>query len=375
MERTVKIIIIVIISVIVLALLGFWIYNRFFVEKELKLIFPNGQEVLEANKKYEIKWKARNINKVAIMLVKGEDLKNAKYIVEDFSAGKKKYEWQIFTWQSPDQDYKISIFEYPWKAGNLVDYSDQTFTISGPEFASCDALSIDEEWPFIPSDYPGLRKVFITTKTYNGDLDGLEGADKICQDMAKENNFEGNWKAFLGSDQTLAVDRLNLDGIFIGAIPAPAVPEGKTCHRLLGKNYDEFFKKLSSSYAVNQEKMDEPFFKDLSNIWLGRINKDSKRDCTTIALKYQSANISVGYSFTTTCQNWTIERENVEGYPSQTSEKTDFPKCYTPKGQRIDAIGVAGLSVGVSETGGSKNFSPYIGKSCSDTKKLLCIEQ
>jgi len=374
MEKIYKIIIIVIISVIILALLGFWIYNHYFVEKALKLVFPIGGEVLEANKKYEIKWKARNIGKVGIMLARGDDPSNAKYIVEDFPAGKKKYEWQIFTWQASDQNYKISIFEYPWAEGNLIDYS-KTFTIAGPEFASCDSLSIDAEWPFIPSDYPNLRRVFITSKSYKGNLEGLEGADKICQEAAKENSFEGNWKAFLGDDQTLAVDRLKLEGVFIEAIPAPTITEGKTCHRLLGKDFNEFFAKLSDSYIVNKDKMDEPFFKDLASIWLGRVNKDSKRDCIIIDLEYPSSNISLNYSFTTTCQNWTSERENVEGYPAPSNEKTSFSSCYTPKGQRIDAIGVAGLSAAVAKTDQGDNFSPYIGKSCGDSRKLLCIEQ
>lgn len=353
-----------------------WLIYRLTAEKKLQLVFPNGNETWWAGKTYQIAWKAKNIGKVAIVLTKGEDSKTAQWLVEDIPAAKKKYDWQIFVWQAPGQDYKITILEYPWKEGNKVDYSDENFTILGPQFASCDKLSIEAEWPYMPSDFPGQRQVFITRTSFVGNLEGLVGADKKCQAEAEKEELEGNWKALLGSDEMLAMDRLNLDGIFVEARPAAILPEGKTCHRLLGKDFNEFFKKLSASLTLNQEKLEENFLNDLSKIWLGRINAQSKRDCLTISGYYLPTDISRDYSFTSTCQNWTNQQGIVSGYPLKPGEKTEFPKCYTPQGQRIDAVGVAGLSSGlVGSDMKNQLFSPAVAKFCNTAQKLLCVQQ
>ncbi len=364
-----------IILVIAVVGIGSWLIYRFSVEKSLQLQSPDGKEIWQANKTYQITWKARNIGKIGIMLVKGEDAKEGKWIAKDISAGKKKQDWQIFVWEEPRQDYKIAIFEYPWQEGNKIDYSDEFFTILGPKFASCDNLSIEAEWPFLPSDFPDLRKAFITETSWRGNLEGLEGADKKCQQEAEKEELEGKWKAFLGDDTIFALERLNLEGIFVEAKPAATLPEGKTCHRLLGKNFDEFFKKLSEPLLLNQEKFEEDFLKDLQNIWLGRINKESKRDCTTIYAKYPLYDPSLNYSFTTTCQNWTTDEEKVLGYPPKPDEKIEFPICYTPEGKRIDAAGLAGLSSGLIEKEKEKFFTPSLGKSCNFSQNLLCVQQ
>lgn len=360
---------------IIVAGVGIWAFFRFSGEKNLQIVSPNGKEIWQANKTYQITWKARNIEKVGIILVKGEGSKEVKWIAKDIPAGKKKYDWQIFVWETPSQDYKISIFEYPWQEGNKIDYSDESFAILGPKFASCDNLSIEAEWPFLPSDFPDLRKVFITEDSWQGNLEGLEGADKKCLKEAEKKGLEGTWKAFLGDDQTFAADRLKLDGIFVLAEAAANLPEGKTCHRILGKNFDEFFKKLSESVFLSQEKFGKTFSESLKNIWLGRINRESKRDCATVYTQYIPLDASRGYSFTTTCQNWTIDQGTVPGYPPQPGEKTEFPVCYTPQGKRITAAGLIGLASGMIEKTGEQFLTFSLGKSCNFSQKLLCVQQ
>lgn len=364
----------VILAIIILGV-GVWVFYRLSAEKKLQLTSPNGNEKWQAGQTYQITWKAKNIGKLAIVLIKGEDSKATEWIAKDIPAGKKKYDWQIFVWEEPRQDYKISISEYPWKEGNKIDYSDEKFTISGPQFASCDKLSIEAEWPYIPSDFPDQRKVFITGAGFTGNLERLEGADKKCQAEAETGGLTGTWKAFLGDDQTLATDRLKLEGIFVEAKPVATLPEGKTCHRLLGKNFDEFFKKLSDPLLLNQEKLEETFLIELADIWLGRINTENKKDCITIFTKEPPLDPAQGYSFTTTCQNWTTGEEMVPDYPPQPGQKAEFPKCYTPQGIRIDAVGLAGLSSGLLGPKGVENFTTSLGKSCNNSRKLLCIEQ
>jgi hypothetical protein len=367
----------VILSIIILGV-GVWVFYRLSAEKKLQLTSPNGNEKWQAGKTYKITWKAKNIGKLAIVLIKGEDSKTAEWIAKDIPARKKKYDFQIFVWEEPRQDYKISIFEYPWKEGNKIDYSDEKFTILGPQFASCDKLSIEAEWPYIPSDFPDQRKVFITETSFTGNLEGLAGADKKCQAEAEAGGLTGTWKAFLGDEQTLAMDRLKLEGIFVEARPVATLPEGKTCHRLLGKDFNEFFKKLSDSLILNKEKLEENFLNDLSRIWLGRINAESKTDCITTFVREQPQDpqdLPQSYSFTTTCQNWTTGEGTVPDYPPQPGQKVKFPKCYTPQGIRIEAVGLAGLSSGLLDPKGAEKLTTSLGKYCNILQKLLCIEQ
>lgn len=366
-------------TILALAILGIagLIFYRFTVEKQLEIISPNGGEILQAGKTYQITWKARNIGNIAIVLISGtgENLENVKWIARDIPARRKNYNWQIFVWENPRQDYRISILEYPWYNENKIDYSDNFFTILGPQFASCDTLSIEAEWPFLPSDYPGQKRVFITETSFTGNLEGLEGADRKCQQEAEKIGLKGSWKAFLGDDRALAIERLNLDGIFVEAKSSADLPEGETCHRLLGKNFEEFFKKLSAPLDINQEKFDEKFLENLSEIWLGRINNDSKRECLTVFTERMPINPSRFYSYTTTCQNWTIDREIVLGYPPRLNEEIEFPICHTPEGRRINAVGLGGLSSGLTGERINQYFSYSVGKFCNDQQKLLCIEQ
>jgi len=364
----------VIISIILIGAIIF-VFRHFAGEKILTLLWPNGGEELKAGQTYQIQWQSKNIGKVGILLVKGEDLQETKWIVEDISAGNKKYDWDIFVWENTGQDYKIAILEYPWQEGNKTDYSDDFFTILGPQFASCAELSIEEEWPFIPSDLPDQRKVFITAASFTGNLEGLEGGDKKCQEEAEKKEFAGTWKAFLGDDTALAIDRLNLKGIFVEAGSSGDLAEGKTCHRLLGKNFEEFFKKLSAPLLLNQAKFEKTFLAGLANVWLGRVNKESKRDCTVILTEYVPLDPSRGYSFTTTCQNWTTDKRTIPGYPSSADQKKEFPVCYTPQGIRISAVGLAGLASGFISQEETETLNISLAKSCDTSQKLLCIEQ
>ncbi|MFT3925512.1 MAG: hypothetical protein QM778_23435 [Myxococcales bacterium] len=49
---------------------------------------------------------------------------------------------------------------------------------------------------------------FVTSTTQNGKLGGLDGADALCQQRAKEGNLAGTYKAWLSSSTTNAIDRI-----------------------------------------------------------------------------------------------------------------------------------------------------------------------
>jgi len=363
-------------GIIVLLILARIIYSLT-VEKKIEIVFPNGGEKLVAGKTYPITWKSQNVGKIGIVLIKGDNSNDISWIAKDISASDKKYNWNIFVWQAPADNYKISIFEYPWKEKNVVDYSEKDFAILGPQFASCDKLSIEAQWPFIPSDFPNLRKVFITENFYNGNLGGLEGADKICEEEAKKLDLKGSWKAFLGDDEKSAKERLKLDGIFVDARSAGTLPAEKNCHRLLGKDFNEFFQLLKNQLDYNKIKLEQKFIEALANVWLGRIDSSDKKECLMIGLSEKDYNdfYNYNYSLTTTCQNWKSNKKVVEGYPPTSKEITNFPKCYTPKGARIDAVFIAGVASDYIEKEKVRFITTASGKSCDTSQRLICIQQ
>lgn len=371
-----KKIILWVLTIAILGAVAAWLIYRFTVEKRLDFVSPRENAILQAGQTHPITWNSRNISKVGIILIKGTSGQDTKWIAQNVSGRKRSYDWNIFAWEEPRQDYRVAVFEYPWKEGNKITYSD-FFTILGPEFASCDSLSVEAEWPFVPSDFPDLRKVFITSKNYTGDLGRLEGADAKCQQEAVEKGFAGDWKAFLGDDTKFVAERLNLEGIFVMAESSGDLPEGKACHRLLGRDFNEFLSKLSEPLLLNQEKIDAAFLKDLQKVWLGKINAESQRECTVISEFFGGAPSALpfNYSFTTTCQNWTSGSQVVPGYPPEVGKEIEFPACFTPTGAKTNAIGVAGLSSGAVKIKGQDFLTVSLGKSCAISQKLLCVQQ
>lgn len=53
-----------------------------------------------------------------------------------------------------------------------------------------------------------FKRVFVTSQKHDGNLNGLAGADSICQLIANNYNYGGTWRAFLGDRQTSAKDRI-----------------------------------------------------------------------------------------------------------------------------------------------------------------------
>lgn len=358
-----------------------FIFYLFFGEltKNIQVLAPNGGEEWELGKSYQITWRAKGIEKVGIVLFKGE---NPQWIAKNVSAKLAKYEWKIPPSQECGPDYWLAVFEYPWQKGNRIDYSNGAFAIIFPKLGSCDFLSTENEWPFLSSNLPNLRRVFITEGSYRGDLGGLEGADKKCQQEAENQEFGGDWIAFLGGDldEDLAIERLKrtpkkTDGIFIEAQSSATLISQLTCHRLLARNFDEFLKRFSDLLIANEEKLEENFLEGMENLWLGRIDEKSKKNCIpiTAVLSETSKSLAEKYSFTTTCQNWTQGNKLVSS-PTGPGP-TSYPTCYTPEGKSTTALALGGLASGLSGKGKDTVLTLYQGKYCDTPQKLLCIEK
>ena len=67
-------------------------------EPYIKLLFPKGEEVLETDKSYEIKWDSRGLEKIDIGIVGGQIVGpywTGSYIIRDIDASLGKYYWTI----------------------------------------------------------------------------------------------------------------------------------------------------------------------------------------------------------------------------------------------------------------------------------------
>ncbi len=368
--------VIIVAVLIVFSFLFYLFYTHF--TKNMEIISPNGREGWQIGETYNIKWKSRGVDKVGIVLFKGSE---PKWIAKNIAAGNEEYSWKIHPGQEYRDDYWVAIFEYPWQEGNVIDYSDGAFAIVFPELATCDAISLQNEWPYIPSDYPDLRKVFITEEKYTGDLGGMIGADEKCQSEADNLGYEGEWMAFLGGDgdNETALQRLEdtergTEGTYVDAQAEAVLLRGDTCHRVLGKNINEFLKKFSDEKDLNQKRLGNSFYQKLGEVWLGRVTGQSKKNCEIIASVAADpyANLAEKYTFTTTCQNWTRSDKFVEGYPVPVgASKPSFPTCYTPQGKSTDAVASGALGLGETET----KLSPSQGKYCNLRQRLMCIEK
>ena len=169
LEKTL-IYIIIFAVVITFAFIFYLFFSQF--TKNVELVYPRNGLELEIGKTHQISWEASGIDKVGIVLFKGEE---AKWIAKNVPAGAGSYDWKIYPGQEYGDDYWIAIFEYPWRQGNELDYTNGAFVITYPELAACDDLSVTEEWPYVPNDLPHSRRVFITQEKYKGDLGGLGG--------------------------------------------------------------------------------------------------------------------------------------------------------------------------------------------------------
>lgn len=365
-----KILIFVIIGAVIIT--GVFLFYLFFSSnaKGIELKSPNAGEELSVANIHTISWKTQGIERVGIVLFKG---KEPKWIAQNIPASDKEYEWRIYPGQEYGDDYWIAVFEYPWIEGNEIDFSDGAFAIVYPDRASCEGTSVNEGWPHLPSDFPNLRKVFVTEASFNGDLAGLEGADRICQDEAKKQGLEGIWHAFLGGDtyEETALERLKKTpraekGIYVSVEQTVSLIRGATCHRVLGKDFNDFLNNFSNLSAINKGKLNQELYDDFKNVWLGRIKEDSRKNCVELGGSGSSAK---NYSLTATCQNWTNGKNKIEG------DGVDFPSCYSPSGAVVSASSLGGLSSGIMGTGFSESFTSNSGEYCNASRNLVCIEE
>lgn len=317
---------------------------------------------LKGGDTYEIKWSSNNIKRIGIVLYgPGEPT----WIAKDIDAKKGSFSWKVYMYQKAGTGYRIALFEYPWKPDNLIVYGKETIEIIGPKYSSCNKLSIEKEWPYVPGDYENAKKVFVTDGTYTGNFGNLDGADKKCQQEAAKKGFPGNYYAFLGDDKVSAKERLKSDGPFIFADKAAELPEGATCHRFLAENKDTLIEKFTLKAEAAAIKIDEAVMKNFSSLWIGKLTPFAKRDCLFLVGKGDAGS----FSFTTTCQNWTQGKEKI--YTGSVPDYVSLERCYDDAGKSIPANYIGGYT----STQNQRGDIVIEGKSCNTGRHLLCIEE
>ena len=143
---------------------------------------------------------------------------------------------------------------------------------------------------------------------------------------------------------------------------------GATCHRLIGNSFEQFLARIAGSEILNKEKLEDSFYSDLSNVWLGRIDSKTKKNCLFVDANF--ASLKEKYSYSSCCQNWTQGAKNVPGYSPEIKLDSSFASCYTPTGEFTYAVALGGFGIGISQ----ESFSPYIGKYCNSEQKLICVQ-
>ncbi|HOX29567.1 MAG TPA: hypothetical protein P5080_00995 [Candidatus Paceibacterota bacterium] len=329
-------------------------------KRSLTIVEGKDPVVLKAGDSYTIKWAAGKVDKVGIILYSPSGV---QWIARNLPGKQGIYDWKTFVYQRGGNDFRIVVFEYPWKDGNLVAYSNKKIEILSSKYVSCEALSVEAEYPFIASNYENIRKVFITANNYNGNLDGFEGADKKCAKEAEKLGYQGNFIAFLGNDSVSAKERLKDPSVYVLASGSSSLVEGTTCHRLLAENTEKLIEKFTLSAETAKIKLDPEFIKNFGRVWVGRLTPNAKKDCLTIM------NSEDSYSYSTTCQNWSQSKDKI--YTGNVPDFAGLERCYNSQGKSIPANYVGAYSSVVSNEGATG----LIGKSCNSSLRLLCVEQ
>lgn len=351
------------IAVFAAVILGLVFLINFLVStKSLNLKTPGQPISVKAGETYTISWSSRNIGRIGLVLFKGDE---AQWIVQNYPASAGSYDWTPFIYQSPGADYRVVLFEYPWRKGNAIVYSPYQVEIVGPQYSSCESYSVESGWPYLPDNYDDIHRVFITNGSWTGNLGGLEGADAKCVKEAESRGYAGNYVAFIGDNETSAAERINNDGVFVEADSTDRLAEGVSCQRMIASSLKDFFEKTRLSGALAAVELSQSFARKLGNVWYGRRTAQVDTKCLQIV----GTGHTNAFSGTFTCQNWANEGQTA--YSGTVPDEADLPRCYDATGNNVPANYYGGGASTVSDDG---QFGVG-GDTCDNGRSLICIEQ
>lgn len=352
---------IIVAAAVVLIVTGIIVASSLTMRSSLSIIQDKKSVSIKAGETYTVKWSSSKIKRVGIAVFSNNE---AQWLAKDLPAAQSTYQWKTNIYQKPGSDFRVAVFEYPWKEGNAVSYSSSALEIIGPKYSSCDDFSVQREWPYLASNYEGLKQVFITKSSWSGDLGGLEGADKKCADEAAKKNLSGKFIAFLGDDTVAAKDRLVVKGVFIDADSVASLAEGTTCHRLIAETAEKLVEKFTLDGNVAKIELDADFVKLFGKIWTGRLTSNIKKECLPI-----DSVTGDNFTYTSSCQNWSQNKERV--YQGNVPDFVGLERCYTDGGKSVPANYVGAFGSVVAADG----KTGVAAKTCNGALHLMCVEQ
>lgn len=348
------------VALIVFAVLGLVLLLNFLVSSRRVSLVP-GANSFNAGDQIAIQWVANNVSRVGIALFNGDQ---GQWIIQNYPAGGGKYVWQSSPYQEAGENYRIAVFEYPWKNGNPIAYSPSPITIVGQKYVSCDDYSVEFSWPHLSNAYSDIRRIFVTSSSYSGDMGGIEGADALCAKEAEKLGYPGEYIAFLGTDEMSAAERVRKDGVFVEATPAGTLAEGKSCHRMAARNLQDLLDKTRADKDSAEIQLSGNLYKALGNVWYGR--RTSAVETTCLSLPRQGATDAFAASYN--CQDWTVGKRQIY---SNLSSEANLARCYNQDGVKVQANYYGAVASGF-DLSGSYTIA---GDTCDSTHKLLCVEQ
>jgi len=88
--------------------------------KQIVIGQPNQTITVKAGETYTITWGAKGVTSIGIVLFDGSKGSNAQWIAKGIAATKGKYDWVVAENQQSGSDYRLAVFEYPWKRATLL---------------------------------------------------------------------------------------------------------------------------------------------------------------------------------------------------------------------------------------------------------------
>ena len=92
-------------------------------EKSITIISPTSETQIKQGETYPIRWMSSGVEKIAIVLYKGTNLKGI--VARNLPASGYENQTSIFYWTIPEgfetsDNYYLAFYEYPWQEGNFV---------------------------------------------------------------------------------------------------------------------------------------------------------------------------------------------------------------------------------------------------------------
>jgi hypothetical protein len=216
--------------------------------------------------------------------------------------------------------------------------------------------------------YSSEHRFFISSKVYNGNLGGAEGADSKCRELALASGDNRNYKAIISTSFEIAKNRLSDTGPVV-------VYTDKTTFHYIADNVAELFE-----IDINGEwtKFDESF------------NSIGKKSSMRIWSATSSGNFYLDEeenSIDSACNNWTSSEKNISG--SITSAGFDITGgCYDENSDIMEGSSGVGTDICYNFMNGfdyqegqeyNKKVFTTIGEleplSCHNAAHILCLSQ